>query len=173
MPEVQPKIVEIVDEKGKPYESAKQEVPQLVLSRGAEDQLKDLLGSQKAVDEFKKILEKETEDIEDKHEAGFLQPNTGIEYNAMHGAAIERMNYFNLVFENLIRDLERHEEAPKEGDTPLKIKQRVLNNLGVAVELAAKEAEGFGSAIKKGGERLTGKTREEKMRQIRKEAPGL
>ena len=169
----QPKIVEIVDEKGKPYEGAEQEVPQMVLSKDAEAQTEELLGSKKAVEEFKKILETESENIESEHEAPPLVPNTLYDYNKMHAASIERRDHFNLVFENLIRELKAHEEAPKEGDTPMKIRQRVLNNLGVAVELAAKEAEGFGSAIRKGGERLTGKTREERMRQIRKEAPGI
>lgn len=169
----QPKFVEIVDEEGKPYEGAKQGVPQLVLSKDAEAQAEELVGSKKAVEEFKKMLETESEDIESEHEAPPLIPNTSYDYNKMHAETIKRKDHFNLVFENLIRELKMHEEAPKEGDTPLKIRQRVLNNLGIAVELAAKEAEGFGSAIKKGGERLTGKTREEKMRQIRKEAPGI
>ena len=171
-----PEFVEIVTEKGKPYEKVEakeQKIPYLVLSEDKEKQVEELLGGKDALDKFKELLEKESKAIEDEHEAGLLQPNTWMEYNAMHGAAIERRGYFNLVLENLIRDLEMHEEAPKEGDTPLKIRQRVLNNLGVAVELAAKEAEGFGSAIKKGGERLTGKTREEKLREIKKEAPGI
>ena len=38
---------------------------------------------------------------------------------------------------------------------------------------ADKEAEGFDTAIAEGGKRITGKSREEAMRQIRKEAPGF
>ena len=169
-----PEFVEIVTEKDKkPYEKVEakeQKVPYLVLSKDKEKQVEELLGGKNALDKFKELLEEESEAIEDEHEAGLLQPNTWLEYNAMYGSAIERRNYFNLVFENLMNELKRHEEAPKEGDTPESIKQRVLNNLGIAVELAAKEAK---DAIAEGGRRITGQTREEKLREIRKEAPGI
>ncbi|MBN2096479.1 hypothetical protein JW752_03730 [Candidatus Peregrinibacteria bacterium] len=158
-------IVEIVDQDYKPYEkSGEKEEPLLVLSHKGEEELNKLFGSKKIVESFKELLEKESGEIEDEHEAGFLQPNTALDYNNMYGAAIERRDYYNLVFENLLRDLKRLGEEPGEGQTTDALKQRALQSLGLELDLASEEIQQEIKAAK------TQEIRDKKRGDLRREA---
>lgn len=131
-------IVEIVDQDNKTYEkSENKEEPLLVLTQTGEREFNKLFKSAAAMEAFKELLEEESGNIEDEVESkgSFLVPNTAFDYNAMHGAAIERRNHYNLVFENLMDDLARHEENPKEGETTESIKQGVLENFNFDSDL--------------------------------------